>query len=319
MKIIEGNGYKIILSDGFSSTRDCVLALGDFDGVHIAHAELINSALKLKEKNKISLCGVWCFEENPLKFFISDAPKQILSNREKFSIFFNMGVDFCVIADFHKFKDSSPYDFTRHLQNDLGCVGVVCGYNFRFAHDRLGNPQFLREPFGEENIVIVDKIELDGIPVSSTQIRKFISQGDMENTCKFLGKPYYINTTVRSGKQMGRTISFPTANQYFPSECIIPKFGVYATVCTTENGKQYIGVSNVGIRPTIFENDTHSVNCETYIVDFNGDIYGQKLKVEFYKILRLEQKFSSVEELRLAIDTDAKNAVAYFEAVGGAL
>lgn len=316
MKIIDGKGYKVILSDGICSLADCVLALGDFDGIHIAHTQIINSALRLKEKNTISLCGVWCFEENPLKFFAEDAPKKLIPNDEKISMFFELGVDFCVMADFNKFKDSSPEDFEKHLKNDLGCIGVVCGYNFNFARNRSGSPETLREMFGAENTVVIDKIELDGIPVSSTQIRKFISQGDMESVRSFLGRPYSINTPVNYGKQVGRTINFPTANQYFPSECIIPRFGVYVTVCTTESGKKYIGVSNVGIRPTIVENDTHSVNCETYIIDFNSDIYGQNLKVEFYKLLRLEQKFSSVEELRLAIENNAKTAVAYFEAEG---
>ena len=315
MRIIKRDGYEIILSDRVAEVSSCVLALGNFDGIHIAHAALLNSAKKLKERVSAAYVGVWCFEQNPIEFFSATPPKRILAKNDKISLFLEYGIDFVVIGDFAKFRDVPSSSFIQdHLAKELGCIGAVCGFNFRFGQRRAGDPSMLKAAFGEENCVIVDEIQLDGVTVSSTKIREFISFGDMESVNKFLGRPYFLNTTVTGGKRLGNSIGFPTANQIFPEKCIVPKHGIYATVCTTADGKKHIGVSNIGIRPTITDgSDSHIVNCETYIIDFNDDIYGQNLKVEFYKLLREEKKFSSVEELRQAIDNDARMAVVFFE------
>ena len=315
MRIIKRDGYEIILSDRVTATSSCVLALGNFDGIHIAHAALLDSAKILKERIGAAYVGVWCFEQNPLEFFSATPPKRILAKNDKISLFLECGIDFVVIGDFSKFRDIPADSFIHdHLVNELGCVGTVCGFNFRFGQRRAGDPSMLKAAFGDENCVIVDEIQLDGVTVSSTKIREFISLGDMVSAGKFLGRPYFLNTPVTGGKRLGNSIGFPTANQRFPEKCIIPKHGIYATVCTTNDGKKHIGVSNVGIRPTITDgSDSHAVNCETYIIDFNSDIYGQNLKVEFYKLLRDEKKFDSVEDLRHAINNDAKSAVAFFE------
>lgn len=314
MRIIKRDGYEIILSDKVTAQSSCVLALGNFDGVHIAHAALLDSAMELKERIGATYVGVWCFEQNPLEFFSATPPKRILAKNDKISLFLEYGIDFVVIGDFAKFRDVPASSFIQdHLAKELGCIGAVCGFNFRFGQRRAGDPSMLKAAFGEENCVIVDEIQLDGVTVSSTKIREFISFGDMESVNKFLGRPYFLNTTVTGGKRLGNSIGFPTANQRFPEKCIIPQHGIYATVCTTADGKKHIGVSNVGIRPTITDgSDSHAVNCETYIIDFKGDIYGQNLKVEFYKLLREEKKFGSVDELRQAIDNDAKSALAFF-------
>ena len=315
MRIINKDGYEIILSDRVTDISSCVLALGNFDGIHIAHAALLDSAMELKERVGATYVGVWCFEQNPLEFFSATPPKRILAKNDKISLFLECGIDFVVIGDFSKFRDIPADSFIHdHLVNELGCVGTVCGFNFRFGQRRAGDPSMLKAAFGDENCVIVDEIQLDGVTVSSTKIREFISLGDMVSAGKFLGRPYFLNTTVTGGKRLGGSIGFPTANQVFPEKCIVPKHGIYATVCTTADGKKYLGASNVGIRPTITDgSDSHAVNCETYIIDFNSDIYGQNLKVEFYKLLRDEKKFSSVDELCQAISNDAKAALAFFK------
>ncbi len=315
MRIIKRDGYEIILSDKVMDTSSCVLALGNFDGIHVAHAALLDSAKNLKETIGAARVGVWCFEQNPLEFFSDTPPKRILAKNDKINLFLECDIDFVVIGDFAKFRDIPADSFIHdHLAKELGCIGAVCGFNFRFGQRRAGQPSMLKAAFGEENCVIVDEIQLDGVTVSSTKIREFISLGDMASAGNFLGRPYFLNTSVAGGKRLGSNIGFPTANQIFPEKCIVPKHGIYATICTTADGKKYIGVSNVGIRPTITDgSDSHAVNCETYIIDFHSDIYGQNLKVEFYKLLRDEKKFGSVEELRLAIDNDAKSAVAFFK------
>lgn len=315
MKRIKKDGYEIFLPDRVNALSDCVLALGNFDGVHIAHAALLYSAKELKARIGATHVGVWCFEQNPLEFFSDTPPQRILTKNDKINLFFESGMDFVVVGDFSKIRDLNAEAFANHLLiGELGCIGTVCGYNFKFGKGRMGDPSLLQNTFGKDNCVVVDKIQLDGITVSSTQIREFIRQGDMESAKAFLGKPFFLNAPVTDGKHLGRNMGFPTANQSFPKECIIPKHGIYATICTTADGRKYIGVSNVGIRPTITDGtDTHRINCETYIIDFDGDIYGQNLKVEFYKLLREERKFGSVEELCQAISKDAEAAVALFD------
>ncbi len=315
MKTIKRDGYDIILSDGVDELSDCVLALGNFDGVHIAHSALLDSAKKLKENIGAAHVGVWCFGNIGPQARFGGYVGKIVTTQERVKLFFEHGMDFVVVGDFEYFQGVNPWDFMRvYLKEALGCIGVVCGKYFKFGVCRSGDAGHLSECFGNENVCVVDLIKIGDNVVSSTKIREFVFDGDMESAKEFLGRPFYLNAPVTEGKRLGRTLGFPTANQHFPSGCIYPKRGIYATVCTTDDGKKYIGVSNVGIRPTITDGtDTHKINCETYIIDFEGDIYGQNLKVEFYKLLRDEQKFSSVEELKLAIAKDAKAAVSFFE------
>ena len=315
MKRIKRDGYEIILSDKIEKMSDCVLALGKFDGVHVAHTALLDNAKKLKARIGAAHVGAWCLSQNPTDFFSSTQPRYILTQEEKINVFFECGMDIVIVADFSKFCNIQATDFVNdHLISELSCVGVACGYDFRFGQKRTGDPMLLKEIFGGENCAVVDQIQLDGITVSSTETRKYILDGDMEKAKKFLGRPFYIISSVTQGKRLGRKLGFPTANQYFPENCIIPKYGIYATLCTTEDGKRYIGVSNVGIRPTITDGtDSHRINCETYIIGFEGDIYGQKLKVEFYKHLREERQFDSVEALCKAIANDAKEASDFFD------
>ena len=127
-----------------------------------------------------------------------------------------------------------------------------------------------------------------------------------------LGRPYSLTAPVVTGKQLGRTMKFPTANQYFPTDSLPPKKGIYATVCHVGD-KSYYGVSNVGVRPSITDGtDSHSFNCETYIIDFSGDIYGEYITVEFHKYLREEMRFSSLDELKAQISKDTVAALSYF-------
>ncbi len=136
----------------------------------------------------------------------------------------------------------------------------------------------------------------------------------MEDAAAMLGRNYSLNAVVRSGKKLGRTIGFPTINQTFEYGMTVPMFGIYAVCCTLPDGSVHTGVANVGIRPTVPDSmDKHGINCETYIHDFNGDIYGQMVKTEFYHLLRREKKFESIEELTEAISADSEHALLYFK------
>lgn len=318
MKTIEKNGYKIIMSDRLCALSDCVIALGNFDGIHIAHAALLSSARALAEKTGAGCVGAWCFDKSPAETITSKAVPSIITNEQKISLFFEHGMDFVVVADFSVFRNISCNDFIgTYLSDKLGCIGAVCGYNFRFGLDRMGTPELLRKHLGCDNVCVIDRISIDGVTVSSTEIRQLIAEGNIERANEFLGRPFSLSAPVIRGKQLGRRLGFPTANQHFPADFVTPKHAVYASVCTTEDGKKYVGVSNVGIRPTIdLKSDLHESNCETYIIDFDKDIYGQTLTVEFFRMLREEKKFDTLELLRQEIESNAKSAVKYFEGLG---
>ena len=311
MNIIEKNGYSIAVKDTDFSIDGCVLALGNFDGVHIAHRQLLMRAIEIKNTIGATYVGAWSFRENPLAALTGNPPPFIQSAERKAEIMLDAGMDFVILCDFAHFKDMTPEDFIKsHLVGELGCLGVVCGFNFNFGKFGKGKPYMLREHFGDEAFDEVPEYKLDGITVSSTAIRGLIMSGNVSEAARYLGRYFYINTPVVGGKQLGRKISFPTANQYFTEGRVTPARGIYATRCTTLDGKEYIGVTNVGVRPTVDDSiDNHErVNAETHIIDFNSDIYGQKLKVEFIEYLRDEKKYSSLDDLKAAIFADAIKA-----------
>lgn len=308
MRIIEKNGYSIAVNDDRTNICGCVLALGNFDGVHIAHRQLLTRAIDIKNKIGAKCVGAWSFEENPLAELTGNPPPFIQSAKTKAQAMLSAGMDFVILCKFSRFKDMSPEDFiVSHLVAELGCVGVVCGFNFNFGKFGKGKPYMLKEHFGEAAFEEVPEYKLDGVTVSSTAIRKLIMSGDVAEAARYLGRYFYIDSPVVGGKQLGRTISFPTANQCFADGRVTPARGIYATKCTTEDGKEYIGVTNVGVRPTVDDSiDDHiNVNAETYILDFKSDIYGQSLKVEFIEYLREEKKHTSLDELKKAISGDA--------------
>lgn len=307
MNIIKKNGYSIAVDKDISDIGGCVLALGNFDGVHLAHQKLLSRAIEIKNNIGADLVGAWSFEENPLCALSSNPPPYIYNARTKAEIMLSMGMDFVILCDFAFFKDMSPTDFIEeHLMGELGCVGAVCGFNYSFGKLGAGKPSLLNEYFQGDSFAMVEEFKLDGETVSSTMVRKYILEGNMKKAADMLGRNFHIKTEVVGGKQIGRKISFPTANQCFEKGSVIPARGIYATRCITESGMQYIGVTNVGVRPTVDENG--SVNAETHILDFNSDIYGEVLKIEFIDFLRKEKKYSSLSELSDAIANDAKIA-----------
>lgn len=307
MKIIKKNGYNIAVRDGVFDIGDCVLALGNFDGVHLAHRKLLLRAIDIKNSIGASLVGAWSFEENPLCALTDNPPPYIYNAHTKAEIMLSMGMDFVILCDFKYFKDMSPSCFVQtHLIGELGCIGAVCGFNYSFGKFGAGKPELLKSYFSSERFDMVEEFKLDGETVSSTKVRKYILEGNVNRAADMLGRPFHINMPIVRGKRIGRTINFPTANQYFEKGSVIPKIGIYATRCTTSDGKQYIGVTNVGVRPTVDSNGV--INAETHILDFDSDIYGQSLKVEFISYLRDEKKHSSLSELGEAISIDTKIA-----------
>ena len=313
-----------MLNDGFSVIFKCgkeldltknssVIALGTFDGVHIAHKALLHRAVTFKEEIGADVCGAFCFLESPLSLLRGAHIPQICTLEQKLELMFDSGLDFVAVGDFSAFRDVSAHDFIGIIKNSFSCIGAVCGFNHRFGQGGAGNSAILRDILGDDRVITVAEIKLDGVTVSSSAIRKLLADGNIELANKMLGRNFCLSSEVIRGKGLGHTINCPTTNQNFPIGSASLKRGIYATLCTTEDGQVYVGASNVGTRPSIDGAiDDHAFNCETLISNFSRDIYGQVLKIEFCSYLRGEQKFDSLDALSNAIHCDLESALQYF-------
>lgn len=290
-----------------------VLALGTFDGVHIAHRRLIKEAGELKISLSAQGVGAWCFEKSPAALIGGVDVLTLTDKDEKISLLLDAGADFVVSAKFEDFRTMSAEDFiNKVLISALGCVGTVCGYDHRFGYMGAGDPALLESVFGKESTLTVPKVTLDGEEVSSTAIRDHIKRGEIEIANKMLSRPLSFSSPVLSGKKLGRRLGFPTANQPIPRGFSSLRRGVYATRCIFEGGQTYIGVSNIGVRPSIESGDDHIINAETYIIGFDGELYGSMMTLELWSYLRDEMKFSSLEELTAAIERDKNDCIEFF-------
>ncbi len=284
-----------------------VLCLGNFDGVHLGHQSLIREALRVKlELGTGVLCGAFCFWELSSNLLSSNALEQLTTTGERSKLFAKAGLEFVIYADFADLRSLSPESFAKDiLRGECHCVAAVCGFNYRFGKGAAGTAQDLFHLL-EAPVTVCPAVEMDGEAVSSTRIRAAIRNGEVAKAARLLGYPYALSGTVQHGKELGRKLGFPTANQDFPPLAAIPKHGVYATDCLLE-GVHYRGVSNVGNHPTVDAPKT-AVNCETYLIGYTGDLYGKNLTVAFLQFLRPEQTFESVEKLKEQIAKDAQTA-----------
>ncbi len=294
-----------------------VLCLGNFDGVHLAHAALLQKGQELTHAlcgdpalNPPVLCGVFCFFRPSGDYFLAanTHPTHLTTLKERITALRALGADLIWLCDFPSVRGLSPDGFLHLLRDSCGCVGTVCGYNHRFGARAGGTPSLLEAFFGQDRTAVLSALEIDGLPVSSSRIRACLKEGDVETAARLLGRPYALESRVLHGKSLGHTWGFPTANQNFPADRLIPAHGVYAVACHTPTGI-FPGVANIGLRPTV-EAPTR-VNCETHIIGFSGDLYGKTIKIEFLKFLRPEQKFDSVEALKTAIRRDTEAAATY--------
>ena len=288
----------------------CVLCLGNFDGVHKAHAMLVHAAAALADKLG-AVPGAFCFTRPSGDYLLDNAPPHLASTHGRLSLLFEAGAQLAILAPFPAMREMSAEQFLDYLESH-GCVGVVCGDDFRFGKRAAGNAETLLAHFGAQHTVIVPPQNLsDGQRISSSAIRALLSQGETDRAAQMLGRHWTLHAKVYHGKHLGSDWGYPTANQYFSPQSVVPAHGVYAVRCTFD-GKTYDGVANVGLRPTV--DGKHSrVNCETHIFDFSGDLYGKMLHTAFYAYLRPERKFESADALRTAIANDAEQARKYFE------
>lgn len=297
------------------SPKNCVLALGFFDGVHIAHRALIQDAKALAARLGAEAVGAWCFAQSPASFLGGKSIPLLCSREETVNRLLSLGLDFVAVGDFPSLCALSAEDFiSQILRSSLSCIGVACGFNHHFGNQGKGNAELLKKVFGNDAVSVLSEVRVCSETVSSSAIRSHVLGGNPALAKMMLGRAYSITAEVVKGKALGRTIGFPTANMLFDKELLVPKYGIYAVRCTTEGGKRFAGVSNVGVRPTIVDgSDKHVPNCETYIHGFVGELYGKCLTVEFCEYLREEKRFSSIDALQDQIRRDLDAALAFFK------
>lgn len=281
-----------------------IFALGFFDGVHKGHQTLLYACRQMAEQFGVGTAAI-TFENHPQALFTKDIPPLINSTADRCSLLQKYGMDAILAYPVNEAVMCMPWrNFLMELCHYHGASGFVCGYDFRFGHKGEGNAEKLRQfcdEYGLQCLVLPEQT-LDGIRISSTHIRNLIENGRMEEAEKFLGHPHILSGEVVPGRQLGRTIGVPTANILIPEGVVVPKLGVYACNCHIGD-KRYLAVTNIGSRPTV---GGHQTRAESWILDFEGDLYGREIALEFHKFLRPEQKFASLEELRAQIQQDAE-------------
>ncbi len=292
---------KIPLSEKQNNTS---VALGQFDGLHIGHREVILAAEREGLKTTVLTFKRGTLKKGDDRFLTTD------EQRER--IFADYGVELLCEPDFSEIRGLSAESFVRDILVDrLGAKHVVCGFNYRFGNGAKGNADMLRQLCAEHGIdcTVVPSVEVDGKSVSSSAIRAFLDEGDAESAAAMLGRPFAYELEVVGGRHLGRTLGAPTINQMFPEGFICPKYGVYASFAEVD-GNRYCAVTNIGIKPTVGSDKPLS---ETWICDYSGDLYGRKIKVNLVKYLRPEQKFPSIEALKEAILADGEKSRRLFE------
>lgn len=296
-----------IISDNkqFQLNTDCAVAIGKFDGVHLGHRKLIN-VLKA-ECNKRNLAPVvFTFDPSPAVFFSKDKVFRELSTRdEKRRLFEMAGID--ALIEFPLDAESAatePENFIRDILVRMMHTKAICaGPDLSFGHMGKGNLELIRLLQSEcgYDVVTVDKEFYEDEEISSSRIRAAISEGRMEEATAMLGAPYSLTGKVLHGNRIGRTIGFPTINQEAPDEKLMPPFGVYKSIVQIGD-KPFQGITNIGVKPTV--SHAHVMSAETFLYDFEGDLYDREVTLELLHFKRPEQKFHSIDELKEQIARD---------------
>lgn len=275
-----------------------VIALGKFQGLHLGHMLLIDKMLEISREYDI-----------PSIIFTINIKQEMYINMpyERAEILEAKGIDYMADCDFdEKFSQLLPEEFVKDFVVGHYHAGyVVVGEDFRFGANRSGDVSLLKE-FGKKygfEVIIFEKLNRDGHVISTSYVKELIESGKVDCAASMLGRPFKITGTVRKGKKLGRTIGFPTANIIPDKRKLLPKLGVYKTNVIID-GVKYAAMTNVGDNPTV--DGTHGIFVESHIIDFEQELYGKNITVEFLYYIREQKKFDSVEELRAQLIWDKK-------------
>lgn len=286
------------------------VTLGKFDGLHRGHQKLIN--LIRREQGEKNRSVIFTFDVSPRSYILHSPPKYLLTYEERRELAENLGVDILAECPFTEaLMHMEPEDFVKeYLAERLHARYLAVGPDFRFGYQRRGTPELLKElgrTYGFRT-EIVEKEKYKGRDISSTFVREELEKGHIEEVNQLLGYTYFTKGEIVHGRQLGRTIGIPTANLIPPVIKKLPLNGVYITESLIQ-GKTYQGITNVGYKPTVKEN---FLGVETYLFSCNADLYGQEAEVRFYRYLRPEIKFSSLEELKCQMLKDIEEGKSYF-------
>ncbi|MBU3187118.1 bifunctional riboflavin kinase/FAD synthetase [Clostridium estertheticum] len=299
----------LIIEDNFKTNLkyQTFIALGSFDGLHLGHMHLINKTVELSKVNnaKSMICT---FKNHPLSVINKEiCPKLIMDNDTKVKLLEDTGIDIVNLANFDKdFMKITPEEFIRNMVKCYNVKGIIVGFNYRFGYKNLGDVEMLKAYstiLGYE-LYVCDAISVNDEIVSSSKIRHLIAEGNIVKANELLGRPHTIIGKVITGKQLGRTIGFPTVNLNYNKEYILPKGGVYYTVIEYDNCL-YKAITNIGYNPTV---EGGKLSVETHILDFDKQIYGEIVKINFINRIRDEVKFNTVEELKQQLVKDKEYA-----------
>ena len=297
------------------SIKEKVIALGFFDGVHLGHAALLRRTVEEAARRGVTP-AVFTFDRPP-KEVLTGTPCPLINSPEdrKDLVQRLFGIREVLMVPFDHEMMTTPWDdfVTNILVGRYHAVHLVAGHDHHFGHKNQGSPELLMEKCRELGLGcdIIPKVEVGGITVSSTYIRRLVEMGQIERANRFLGHPHVLTGTVRHGRGLGSSRLFPTANLIIPPHVLVPSHGVYVTRATLEDGTSYAAVTNVGTRPTV--NSGSDITVEACLLDFEGDLYGKTLRVEFFQHLRDEIRFDSLDALKAQIAADADTTRAYFQ------
>lgn len=298
MKIIE-------ITTNYKSDTECFIALGNFDGVHLAHKKLLDSLVNSSKKTTCK-SAILAFK-NHTKNIINKSPQRLLtSNEQKYSKLEEIGIDICYEITFNEdLMKMSARDFVEELlYKNLNVRGIIVGFDYRFGHKASGDIHLLREICDELGIslVIIDEVIINKNIVSSTLIRKLIEDGCVEDVKDYLGSDFKISGKIIHGKKLGTKMGIPTANIAIDTNYVIPRFGVYDSTVIID-GAAHKAATNVGKNPSI---ENSGLRIESHILDFNEDIYDKKIELILHKFVRDELKFDTVEELFAQMSKDVE-------------
>jgi riboflavin kinase/FMN adenylyltransferase len=298
------------------SMKEKVIALGFFDGVHLGHAALLQRTVEEAAARGVTP-AVFTFDRVP-KEVITGIPCPLINSPEDRRDLLRRlyGIQDIIMVPFDDEMRTTSWDdfITEILVKRYHAVHLVAGHDHHFGHKNAGSPELLVEKCKELGLGcdIIPKVEIGETTVSSTYIRRLVELGQVERAAQFLGHPHVLTQVVRHGRRIGHTIGIPTVNLTAPPKVLVPSHGVYATRVFLPDGSSYMGVTNVGTRPTVANGN--DVTVETWLLDFDGDLYGQTLRVEFFHHIRDEVRFDSLDALKAQITTDAETTRRFFAA-----
>ena len=298
----------IVVNDILTSNiefEDTYVAIGNFDGVHYGHKKLINETIKAARENS-KKAVVFTFEKHPLEFLFPERKfDYINTNEEKLYLLESLGVDVVIMQKLDKnFLEYTPLEFVRILKNKLKVKEIFVGFNFSFGKGGLGTAEDLEYLAEVHNIKVneLPPVTLDGELVSSSAIRKKIANSDFDGAVKLLDHPMIVIGEVIHGKKIARQLGFPTTNIKMDNNRLSPPSGIYGAFLqvSDKNSKVLYGVVNIGYNPTLKQ----EMSLEVHILDFDREVYGEKMYIQIVKFMRKEKKFSSIDELKATIQAD---------------